>query len=1162
MQEAVKRFVESRIDAARRINAQNGKEKEYGHGLTLIDMPTGSGKTYNAISLLKEYIEGECLQEIERVFYLTPLNKNVKDAYEDLRKLFSKEGKESLFEENCLWIQSNSQCVIERLKEVTGEIPDVIKRKESFKDLNQRVDYLKSLDGQPQGPAIANMKAACENDIMLKYEPRFREDIKKEVKKLGDNEKERLAAITRQWPWLLKLYPSILTSKRKVLFMSVDKFCRNNDTIVGKSYRFINDDCTKGALVFIDEIDASKEFVLRSQIEACSQRKIDLFRLFSTLTASLASKKKFPSEMFEGPSEEPKKTSRYAFSEMEKVLLQRRQEFHLDYSFKLEKGKNEDKNFLFQDHSIHTISSADKNNQIYIQTDERKNQNIIKTVGKADPTFYQMVYGMNGALSFVRKAIVLMSRNYLSYYNNRKKGRNDDLMQIEEAVSTILSPFELDDGMQQSLKRMAVDDLALPRAKTKKSIVDSDFYMDGFRYFDFIDDISHDTTTSISMCFLNETPEKFLYSLCSRAIVVGISATANIKTVTGNYNLPYLEMRLGDAYYKLPKEDKERMRDALKREQDKQKYRIDVTTFAAEGESSEDLAKEIFTAQDSIDVLSNILRTEGDLWPQKRYIKTIKAIRSFLLNPKGKAMIVLTNNNLKNGNDAYSKETIRKIIGFIQHETGDRSRVEIHALFGNTFEKEKEAYRKEIREGAKVILFTSYPSASTGQNLQYSVFEGEDEKHEMQKDIDTIYLEKPTYILVNTNPKHSDDQRLTEEDLMKAIYQAESLRSIGEVSPAKSADMIKKAFKTFMGSFYKGKNQLNEYKTESVINHSVKILEQAIGRICRTRDTNKNDVNIYVDEEIYKSLNFKSVEGKAMNREFQAFISKGGEGQSLCNDLQKAQNVADDRSERLSKKLDSLMKSNKIRWSEDDMEAWRKVREIVLRHPTWTKKEAADSGVTNLYADYPWGRLKNILYYSKNEDTGSIETSFTNRKGYACEVSENDSNLKALCALPAVRAYFEQHGYAMEWKKDECILNPIAYTNLYKGALGEAAGLALVSKTGIPIQEIKEEEKFEKFDFFDGGDIYFDFKNWRSGNAQSNEDNLDHIDDKLSRVNGKKAFIINMVAEPEFKVHDNGRVCQIPSLVIIENGIPTVNEEAVRTLCNKYLEAKRDGPHE
>ena len=45
------------------------------NGLCLIDMPTGAGKTYLTKELIKKFIKGEKLNDVDLIIYLTPLKK-------------------------------------------------------------------------------------------------------------------------------------------------------------------------------------------------------------------------------------------------------------------------------------------------------------------------------------------------------------------------------------------------------------------------------------------------------------------------------------------------------------------------------------------------------------------------------------------------------------------------------------------------------------------------------------------------------------------------------------------------------------------------------------------------------------------------------------------------------------------------------------------------------------------------------------------------------------------------------------------------------------------------------------------------------------------------------------------------------------------------------
>ena len=145
-------------------------------------------------------------------------------------------------------------------------------------------------------------------------------------------------------------------------------------------------------------------------------------------------------------------------------------------------------------------------------------------------------------------------------FNDSARASKKDMMEIEQAVSTIIDPFNLDYVMAKNIISMIVDHISIPVVDRGIDVFDTDFYMNGFRYYDFKDDLSHDVSTSMAMSYLESTPEKFMLSLANRARVVGLSATATIKTVTGNYDFEYLQDKLGDSIYKLSAEERDDLR--------------------------------------------------------------------------------------------------------------------------------------------------------------------------------------------------------------------------------------------------------------------------------------------------------------------------------------------------------------------------------------------------------------------------------------------------------------------------------------------------------------------------------------------------------------------------------------------------------------------------
>lgn len=110
---------------------------------------------------------------------------------------------------------------------------------------------------------------------------------------------------------------------------------------------------------------------------------------------------------------------------------------------------------------------------------------------------------------------------------------------------------------------------------------------------------------------------------------------------------------------------------------------------------------------------------------------------------------------------------------------------------------------------------------------------------------------------------------------------------------------------------------------------------------------------------------------------------------------------------------------------------------------------------------------------------------------------------------------------------------PVVYQNIYKGALGEVAGKAILEANGIKLSEITDVTKFEKFDFclMADKDVYIDFKNWSEQDKVDRDEYRKKCLAKLDKIGGKKVFIINVAAN-NFQIHSsyNNKIIEISSL--------------------------------
>lgn len=153
--------------------------------------------------------------------------------------------------------------------------------------------------------------------------------------------------------------------------------------------------------------------------------------------------------------------------------------------------------------------------------------------------------------------------------------------------------------------------------------------------------------------------------------------------------------------------------------------------------------------------------------------------------------------------------------------------------------------------------------------------------------------------------------------------------------------------------------------------------------------------------------------------------------------------------------------------------------------------------------------------------------------GQALEVSAETSRLAALMRIPKLKEQFIKRSFATEFKQNDGVLLPSIFHNIYKGALGETVGQCMLNEWGWILDEITDPFKFEKFDFClkVAPNIYIDFKNWTD--KADPEDYRKHLveksKDKLTKIDGKKVFIINMVAD-EFVMRDLGEVVTVSTI--------------------------------
>ena len=153
-------------------------------------------------------------------------------------------------------------------------------------------------------------------------------------------------------------------------------------------------------------------------------------------------------------------------------------------------------------------------------------------------TVFSLLREINLFLLHFRLFSIEWAKNYMVIVNS---SRNDitDAMNLENAISSILKRLELTNRQRDLLMG---ETCQIVRNHNDLILEDRSFYQVGMEYYEFEDNDSHHDNTNLKFVKVYDTPEKIMLYLTGKATVFGISATAEVDTVVGNYDLRYLKV--------------------------------------------------------------------------------------------------------------------------------------------------------------------------------------------------------------------------------------------------------------------------------------------------------------------------------------------------------------------------------------------------------------------------------------------------------------------------------------------------------------------------------------------------------------------------------------------------------------------------------------------
>lgn len=1128
--------------------------KKGNNGLYLCELPTGYGKTYQVVRAMKEYVDN--VKDGRKIIYLTTLNKNLPE--DELRSLYQNEEE---YKKNVLRLYSNLDQIVNHIHQVT--IPEEMQSR-AYQMLCADVSNYKVL--LEKGNWDKDYKGYLEEKIM-KNERIFRYEIRKKLKKSFKSKESRKKAIKndKKFQWIGQLYPAVFTDDYRLILMSVNKFMKKNSVLIEDSYDFLKESFIKNSVVIIDEFDATKS-VIRDEIInkslAIQENYISLFRQI----CNNLDFENFSREMQISLEQIKNKKERYCFEGILARANEIRKKYYTQLNMKIKEELIDQKQvFLFNDGSFHTILDGGKScirsvlnkeeNRIDIYLEDKEEFYTNRNKNKEKDNEIVLYSMLREIRNFFRDFSIFYKQwafQYQKFINSRRLGIQDE-MTLESAVSSIFERLQLSEEQKELLM------LEICHIENKKKLAEyQDFYEDGMEYYGLEDHDSHYDSTNLRFVKIFDTPEKIIHYLSKKTMVFGISATAEMDTVLGNYNLSYLQNKLKEQYHKTPEYLKEKIRQELgKKWNAYENGKVKINTYTIQNESQFFQIEEYcrtFLSREKARICHNLIGQKGvNSYIQERYCHIIKAMDFFCRTKDIHSMLYLGMALPKRNYPEMDEELLNKLFEIVQHSR--KTRFKLCVLRGEDYDKDKSILQQELAQGKKIFVMSSYQTLGAGQNLQYKIpihletvslgEKQEGDQRYLYKDFDAICLGNITNVIVNIY----GDNQIDENALIQLLFQTEELYENGEINYEEKDYMVKKAFQAFVGK--KNKDTSKLHSTRSMKVQVTKMVMQAVGRLCRTFIKNPN-IYILAEVELLKNIYVGNLKSKILPPEMESIIT-------MCK------NIGVDYGE---EEICILNKAEKIslnghgyirrilsqNWTEKSIRLWEKLREIVLKYPTASKEiwEQLEE-VKLLYITS--GKKQNQYLYFQYSDYNNVVLDFNNNeiefkhskraklKGelnevIVCEMSEKESGLQSILKYRGMVEWFKQKEYALSFPKNDYMMSPILFHNIYKGALGEEAGkFILEQELGIKLEPITDPEQFEFFDFKVGDDIYIDFKNWKETYLEDKDTLRQKILWKMEQIGAKKVYIINIVSEENYQVQKmkNNKIVEIPRL-IDENG--------------------------
>lgn len=1147
--------------------------------------PTGNGKTFFLEKFLIENIKNDFENlSHDRIIVITNSKVNLNEIY---RNISSKIRDKEKIEKYVL-----------KLESINDIFNDINFLNETISELQKDLEFYKAFPPN----FINNFRIKLKNSIMYiekDLNPEMSDKIKEFIPRLKKEMFNYFSNILAKKDlknvilpkFLYKMYPMIdeKNLRKKIYIMTTDKFLYGYVGMTETAYFYEKEK----SLIFIDEIDSAKQNFLKfikAQRTLYADNIINVFNdRFNSFSSSgnnqLLNLMKRLDEVGRTKIE---KENLFSKEELIKINNQKNKLFKIINDFAKE-GKRLRKKYLtmkkyyelenpqkidlwedefnyFQNNGVRYYINVNKKNCL-ITTDKSKETLSLNDLIRE---LFNFCYG------YFYYVLVNISNYHKLFFGD------------EEVEKEIISHFFFNEDLQNQImneyKNFFMKRLNR-RGKKQYDVTEEDKIVNmKYSYFQIKEanpDYPFNEKVLLGSQFMYTTPEIMLYKMCQENLVFGISATANIETCVGNFDLRFLKINLKDKYFSLTTFEKEKLKNSLERIN---RFEKDITRilniFGKMGnreigfKNVEELEKNDKTTYRKIKTILNILSDKIDgeekqKENQKMYFEySCMVFLNFLLEKNSKSLLFISNRLTQISILKKALSEMKEILKIKSEDVSFRelNSKEIDENFENKDTVETELMKDLSDSTKKTIIYTTYQSAGTGvnfkclaKNFNKKNLVGLDEKIQKEikfpldfKDIDEIAIENKTHLI------NFDEER----NKVEMIYYSSLLLDNNALSKEHRSFLLKGDTINFTGAYKK--------KYDYVENCMGKII-QGIGRCSRTKLRNEKR-NIYMDEDSFNVAKRFEKRNRLFIEDIN-FILEEAKKIALqerdATSFEKELVLRNYNIERTFEKeyLEKINEYNNIlKFSKNDIlreetydeflelvKSYNEFRRFILKNPTRsasTIKNKAYFSIGENISAY------NILRYDDNSikriDFNSLENN----------VSYEECRLEDIFNIPLLNKFcIDNIG---KFEANEEIIFPYIYQAIFKGILGEVIIKEIFSMYKIILKNedfMIRKGIFEKFDDVTENGIWIDYKNYNLDKIDSREFFNAVIENSVLRkealINSRnKLFIINLISG---KRRSKSMACYKVSEILKNKKQVCPYEESEVIIINGVLKYKNDG---